>query len=172
MKYLSFHRTDQFLNEAPVLFSGEIDELFNYQEGKLGYRTLNFEYENRELEVGERFAQKGEGVIHPFAKSWTRQMEYKYLYPNNRSNPENVTTLCREFPKEAVREKGVGDEPYYPLFTAENIKKHSIYQKESANFKNLFLAGRLADFKYYDMDKAIERAFEVAAAITKYQPCL
>ena len=69
-----------------------------------------------------------------------------------------ATTILKEYPQEYVRNKNT---PYYPIFTNENQEKYNKYFEYSKEFKNLVLVGRLAEYKYYDMDDIVERTLEV-----------
>ena len=132
---------------APVYYSGAPDELFRYKFGELPYRSLRFEYETHELDS----FQDAPIVAYPQEPDFTRITEYKKLPIQD---VPGVTTIAREFPLQS----GQGAEPYYPLLTEENMQKYEMYRCEAEKVGNLHLCGRLGDYKYYNMDQALEKA--------------
>lgn len=95
-------------------------------------------------------------VAYPQAKDYTRITEYKKLpYQNVRG-----TTYAVEYP--IPYKKGEKVEPYYPVLTDESNKLYDKYYETAKKIDGLICCGRLADFKYYNMDQAIQRALDVA----------
>ncbi len=140
---------------CPVIYTGALDELFGCNHGSLPYRSLRFEwkYENK------KSIQAAPVVAYPQAKGYTRITEYKKL-------PKQAvkgSTYAVEYP--LPYKKGKKLEPYYPLLTEESQKQHAAYQKQADKIPNLYYCGRLADFKYYNMDQALERALEIAKVV-------
>lgn len=141
----------------PIVYTGAIDELFNYKFGKLPYRSLWFEYEYYNIKDYQNVAI----VALPQEPSITRITEYTKL---PYQNVGDRTVIAKEYSVEYDKDADKGNEPYYPVLTDDSIKIYSEYKDEADKIKNLILCGRLADFKYYNMDQVIERAlncFEV-----------
>lgn len=136
--------------DGKVIYTGQIDELFDYKFGDLPYRSVNMHFET--IEKG--FYQEKATVNYPNDYDFTRITEFKHIHPIN--TPK--TTILKEYPQEYVRNKNT---PYYPIFTNENQEKYNKYFEYSKEFKNLVLVGRLAEYKYYDMDDIVERTLEV-----------
>ncbi|MDR0643881.1 MAG: UDP-galactopyranose mutase [Treponema sp.] len=142
--------------DIPVIYTGALDELLEYRYGRLPYRSLRFEYQTKNVDSFQDAAV----TAYPKAKGYTRIAEYKKLPPQNAAG---VTTVVYEYPLMSNGE--AGDEPYYPILTEENVSVYKKYQRDAERIPNLFVCGRLADYKYYNMDAAVERAFEVEKAI-------
>jgi UDP-galactopyranose mutase len=134
-----------------VIYTGPIDRFFHHCEGRLECRTLRFE-----REVVRVADYQGTSVMNyteaevPF----TRIHEPRHLHPE-RDHPGDRTLLIREYP---VLDRG--DNPYYPLRTPENERMLARYAARQAALPNVLFAGRLGEFRYYDMDVAIARALE------------
>lgn len=140
-----------------VLYTGMIDAFFDYCEGALEYRSLNFE---TELLEGEENYQ-GNAVVN-YTESevpFTRIIEHKHFEFG--SQPDTVIT--REYPKEWKR----GDEPYYPVNDEKNAALYKKYETLAHAEKNVLFGGRLGQYKYYDMDKVIAAALEMAESEKK-----
>ena len=142
--------------DIPVVYTGPIDELLNGKYGYLPYRSLRFEYRTEPVDS----YQAAPIVAYPQAEGYTRITEYTKL-------PEQMgrgkTVIAVEYPLQYQEDKGI--EPYYPILTEESQRRYQKYQKDLAHIPNLFLCGRLADFKYYNMDQALARALEVCHAL-------
>ena len=136
--------------DGKVIYTGQIDELFDYKFGDLPYRSVNMQFETIEKD----FYQEKATVNYPNDYDFTRITEFKHIHPINAPK----TTILKEYPQEYVRNKNT---PYYPIFTNENQNKYNQYLEYSKEFKNLILVGRLAEYKYYDMDDIVKRALEV-----------
>ena len=135
----------------PVIYTGALDELFNLEYGRLPYRSLKFEFKYEDIES----FQDAPVTAYPQAKDFTRITEYKKLpYQNVKG-----TTYAVEYPLHYENNKDA--EPYYPVITKESKILYAKYEEKAKNIKNLIYAGRLADFKYYNMDMALKRALEV-----------
>lgn len=140
-----------------VLYTGMIDAFFDYCEGALEYRSLNFE---TELLEGEENYQ-GNAVVNYTEREvpFTRIIEHKHFEFG--SQPDTVIT--REYPKEWKR----GDEPYYPVNDEKNAVLYKKYEALAHAEKNVLFGGRLGQYKYYDMDKVIAAALEMAESEKK-----
>jgi UDP-galactopyranose mutase len=161
LKRLKIDNNTIYYNGEPikilVVWTGKIDELFGYPFGDLGYRSLDFRFDM----IHSDCFQSGESVVHPLAKDYTRIIDFKYLYDNDRI--QGVTMILKEYPFSPNR----GDEAHYPLLKREEQERYARYKTLADQIPNLYLAGRLADFKYYNMDQAVERAFEVFERLLK-----
>lgn len=135
--------------KGKLIFTGMIDELFNFKFGKLPYRSLDLKFEIIEKE----YFQEAPVVNYPNDYDFTRITEFKHIHPANTSK----TTILKEYPKEYKK----GDVPYYPVFTLENRERYNKYKEFAEKFNNIILIGRLAEYRYYDMDDIIKRALEV-----------
>lgn len=132
-----------------LVFTGMIDELFDYKFGYLPYRSLRFKFEDFDKE----FYQETATVNYPNDYDFTRITEFKHIHPVD----VNKTTILTEYPENYE----VGKIPYYPVFTPEARSNYEKYHELTQNFKNLILVGRLAEYKYYDMDDIVKRALEI-----------
>ena len=136
--------------KGKVVFTGPIDELFDYKFGDLPYRGVDMRFET----VDKEFYQEATTVNYPNNYDFTRITEFKHIHPTK----SDKTTILKEYPNEYVKGKDI---PYYPIFTDENQEKYNRYLEHSKKWINLILVGRLAEYKYYDMDDMVERALEV-----------
>jgi len=141
---------------VPVVYTGAIDELLDYCYGQLPYLSLQFDYHTENTDS----FQDASVVAYPMAEGYTRITEYKKLPPQN---IPGVTTLAYEYPLSAG--KAHNNEPYYPVLNDDNINLYNKYRSDVSDIPNLFLCGRLADYKYYNMDAAVLRAFDVYQAL-------
>ena len=137
-----------------ILYTGMIDEYFDYQLGELEYRSLRFEHE---LLEGEENYQ-GNAVVNYTEREipYTRIIEHKHFEFGKQ--PDTVVT--REYPADWKK----GDEPYYPINNDRNNQLFEEYQKLAVKEENVLFGGRLGQYKYYDMDKVIEAALEMVQA--------
>lgn len=143
---------------ANIIYTGAIDELFNYRFGLLPYRSLYFMYENVEKNSFQDVAI----VAYPQVKGYTRITEYTKM-PFQNCN--GWTNAVYEYPVAYDKNSDRGNEPYYPVITYESNKVFNKYKALADTFENLILCGRLADFKYYNMDQVIIRTLELYEAM-------
>ena len=136
--------------DYPVIYTGAVDELFACSEGKLPYRSLRFEWKHEAVESFQQMPV----VAYPQVPDYTRITEYKKLPVQEAAG----TTYAIEYPL-PYNSANENMEPYYPVLTEESQALYQVYRNKVNGIKNLYCCGRLADFKYYDMDKAIESAF-------------
>lgn len=132
-----------------LIYTGGIDELLNYKYGALPYRSLKFDIRI----VEEEFFQEVATVNFPNDYDFTRITEYKHL----NFVPVEKTAIAYEYPEDYE----VGKVAYYPVFTSQAKENYRRYRELASCFKNLILVGRLAEYRYYDMDDVIKRALEV-----------
>ena len=137
-----------------VIYTGSIDELFDYKYGQLNYRSLYIEF--RKLKNSE---QQKPIVNYPQHKTMTRICDYKLL-TSNKTTGETIISL--EYPGQFNINDTRFNKRYYPINNENNINTYKKYLKDSKNINNLILLGRLAEYKYYDMDEIIEKCFEIA----------
>ncbi len=142
--------------EGKVIYTGAIDELFGCKYGKLPYRSLRFEWK---FENKKNF-QDAPVVAYPQEDGFTRITEYTKL-PEQDVGQKTVYALEYPLPYKSGEE----NEPYYPVLTEDSQTMYKKYRKDADFFPNLFVCGRLGDFKYYNMDNALERAFELCGDI-------
>ena len=133
-----------------IFYTGAIDEYFNYRLGQLPYRSVRFEFETYNRE----FYQNNSVVNYPCNYDFTRIHEYKH-YLNDKSDK---TVIAKEYSENFV----IGsNERCYPIPKEENTKLYNQYLELAQKENNVYFLGRLGDYKYYDMDKAILRAIEL-----------
>ena len=133
-----------------IFYTGAIDEYFNYELGQLPYRSVNFKFEEHDCE----FYQCNSVVNYPCNYDFTRIHEYKH-YLKDKSEK---TVIAKEYSESFELGK---NERYYPIPSEANVLLYSKYQAKAKELKNIYFLGRLGDYKYYDMDKAILRAIEL-----------
>ena len=144
---------DYFKNKAEldlvsrkVIFTGKIDEYFNYKFGELEYRGLNFKQEILDIDNFQGVA----GMNYTSEKvPFTRIIEHKHF----EFGKQKHTIITKEYPKRASK----NDIPYYPINNKANNKRYSKYKK-LAEKTNVIFGGRLAEYKYYDMHQVIGSA--------------
>jgi len=141
-----------------IVFTGAIDELFSEKYGKLPYRSLDIKYHTEQCD----YLLPTDIVSFPDSGDFTRKSEYKRF---NGQKSIEFSTISIEYPLEYSKNENL---PYYPIINNENVSIYNKYLKESLKYENLFLCGRLAEYKYYNMDSVIERAFIVYDDIIKY----
>ena len=145
-----FENREELENMAEkIVFTGMIDEFYDYKFGTLEYRSLKFEHETLEEEN-----YQGNAVVNytEYDIPYTRIIEHKHFEYGNQPK----TVITREYP--ATWNKG--DEPYYPINNDENNELYSKYKELADKEENVIFGGRLAEYKYYDMHNVIEKALE------------
>jgi len=136
--------------DGTLIYTGPIDYLFEYRYGRLSYRSLKFELQNLE----KKFYQKVAVVNYPNDYDFTRITEYKH-FTGQRTK---YTSIVKEYPGAYDEKNKDFSIPYYPVLKKTNITKLEKYKKLANRINNLVLIGRLAEYKYYNMDQAIFRA--------------
>lgn len=152
IKVINDNRIDLkgFHFSGKIIYTGMIDELFDYAYGELPYRTLNLLF----TDIDQEYFQENAVVNYPNNYDFTRITEFKHIHPVSTS----YTKILLEYPD--TYKKGVSD-PFYPMFTNESKSQYNLYADLSKKIENLILVGRLAEYRYYDMDDIIERALVV-----------
>lgn len=131
-----------------ILYTGTLDSFYNYRFGKLEYRSLKFE-----TEVLDTDNYQGVAVVNYTDREtpYTRIIEHKHF----EFGTQEKTVITKEYP--TAWEEGM--EPYYPINDDKNHEIYEKYAQMAAKEENVLFGGRLAEYKYYDMDKVIESAF-------------
>lgn len=126
-----------------MIYTGPIDSYFNYCFGKLPYRSLEFKFETIDA---DKFQETGT-VNYPNDQAYTRITDFKYL--TGQKHPK--TAIVYEFPM------AEGD-PYYPVPRPENAEVYKKYQQLATSMTNTYFVGRLATYKYYNMDQVVAQS--------------
>ena len=129
-----------------LYYTGPIDEFFDFDLGELPYRSLSFDIR----ELNYPFFQKSVVVSYPTNYDFTRICEHKYFL----NDQSNKTVVSFEYP--APFKRGV-NERYYPIPQEKNQLLYQKYIQKAKNIQNIHFLGRLGDYKYYNMDTAVER---------------
>ncbi len=144
----------EIIDEIPfreMIYSGPVDEFFDYRYGKLPYRSLEFKHETVESEV----YQEAPVVNYPNGQAYTRITEFKYLTGQKHTK----TSIVFEFPR------AEGD-PYYPVPRKQNAELYSKYKQLADAAPGVHFVGRLATYKYYNMDQVTAQALTTYGKIT------
>jgi len=134
--------------KSPVIYTGELDRFFDYKYGELEYRSLDLEFRT----VDSEWYQSTAVVNYPNDYDFTRITEFKHMT----GEKSDKSVICMEYP----REKG---EPYYIVMTEPNMTKREKYIKDAEELEKtgrFIFTGRLAEYKYYNMDQAVMAAIE------------
>lgn len=129
-----------------LIYTGPIDEYFGYLFGKLPYRSLRFEFENHDMEYYQSTAQ----VNYPNDHAFTRITEFKHFPIQKNAR----TTIAKEF-------SSAEGPPYYPIPNETNALIYDRYAKESGKLSTVTFVGRLASYRYYNMDQVVAQALKV-----------
>ena len=146
-----FENKEKWLNSADkILFTGMIDEYYDYCYGELEYRGLNFEIETLDIEN-----YQGNAVINytDSKTPYTRIIEHKHF----ESSESPKTVITKEYPKSWVK----GEEAYYPMNDDKNSKLYNKYVELSKKEDNVIFGGRLGMYKYFDMWQVIDESLKL-----------
>jgi UDP-galactopyranose mutase len=132
-----------FVPYKELIFTGPVDEYFEYCYGKLPYRSLHFKH----VTLNEEWHQPVAVVNYPNDHAYTRVTEYKYLT----GQKSDKTSITYEFPS------AEGD-PYYPIPRPENAELYRRYQSLAEDLPHVHFAGRLGTYRYYNMDQVVAQA--------------
>lgn len=152
-----FLENPSLMREAKtVIFTGMIDAYYGYRYGQLEYRSLHFE--NEILDTGN---YQGNAAINYTEKDvpFTRIIEHKHF----EFGKQPKTVITKEYPQ--TWESGL--EPYYPINTAQNNDKYLKYKELSYKEENIFFAGRLGSYAYYNMDRIVYEALQLSKQLLK-----
>jgi UDP-galactopyranose mutase len=137
---------------SKIVYTGMIDEFYDYRYGQLQYRSLRFEHEEHSISNFQ-----GNAVVNytDFDTPYTRIIEHKHFEFGTQEN----TVITKEYPSEW----NTGNEPYYPINDDINNEVYLKYKALAEEEKKVIFGGRLADYKYYDMHDVIQKALEMAS---------
>ena len=153
------HREELLSMAEKVVYTGPIDEFYDYRFGRLQYRTVRFEQEV--LNVPN---YQGNAVVNYTEKEvpYTRIIEHKHFESFGQTVYDNPkTVVSREYSVEFK----AGMEPYYPVNDEKNTALYNQYKALAEQEKNVFFGGRLAEYMYYDMAPTLEKAMELAKVV-------
>ena len=136
--------------KGTLIYTGEIDALFGYRYGELSYRSLDLRFGR----VDVPWYQKTSVVNYPNDHAYTRITEFKHIHPVE----SECTTILREYPVPYIRGENL---PFYPLFTEEQQALYARYAELAASIPGLYTVGRLAEYRYYDMDDIVAGTLEL-----------
>jgi UDP-galactopyranose mutase len=145
-----FDVRDQLPAGVPIVYTGPLDRYFEFADGPLAWRTLDFE--QQVLETGDF---QGTPVMNYADEDvpWTRIHEFRHFHPE-RDYPADRTVVVREYSRAA----GPGDEPYYPIAAESDRERLELYRARAAHEPDVYFGGRLGTYKYLDMHMAIASA--------------
>lgn len=147
---------DGQLFEGEVIYTGALDELYQCEFGRLPYRTLDFQFEYHDCD-----SFQGHSVVnYTVDEDFTRITEFKFL---TRQQDAKGTTIVKEYPAAYTGEGG--QIPYYAILNPENQALYEKYQQKAAVYPNLHLLGRLAEYKYYNIDAMVDRGMKMCNEI-------
>lgn len=143
-------------NEIPssckIIYTGVVDEFFDYKYGNLDWRSLSFEWQIHNVSdyQGVSIMNYGDAEV-----PYTRIHEFKHYHPEKiDAFNSDKTVICIEYPQDYSLDK----EAFYPINDAQNNKIYDLYEQEALKNPNLIVGGRLGAYKYWDMDKTVENA--------------
>lgn len=139
-----------------IVFTGKIDEYFDYQFGELNYRTLRFEHTHQQGDFQGNAVMNFTDPDVPF----TRITEHKYFQPQDLSKTPN-TIWTKEFPEKWTKDSI----PYYPVGDESNNSLYKKYKALADSQSNVLFGGRLAEYKYYDMHQVVGSALQKSRRI-------
>ncbi|MDO8657205.1 MAG: UDP-galactopyranose mutase [Candidatus Levybacteria bacterium] len=149
-----FKKIKDKIKYKKLIYTGPIDEFFNYKFGKLPYRSLKFKLETFEREFYQDYAQ----INYPNNYKFTRITEIKHVTAQKIPR----TTIVKEYPL------SIG-QPYYPIPASQNQALYLKYRKEADKLKNVYFTGRLAEYKYLNMDQVVKNSLELFQKIVLEQ---
>ena len=135
------------------VFTGALDEFFDCRYGRLPYRSLDFHFEHYD----KPFYQSHGVVNYTVSEDFTRITEFKYL---SGQMDTRDTTIVKEYPMPYTGHEG--EIPYYAINNAENDALFGKYKALVDQIPGFYLLGRLAEYKYYNIDAIVERALQLA----------
>ncbi|MBR9699977.1 UDP-galactopyranose mutase [Candidatus Woesearchaeota archaeon] len=141
-----FNQVKEKIGYKKLIYTGPIDAFFNYRFGKLPYRSLHFIFKTLDKEYFQDYSQ----VNYPNEHDYTRIVEIKHA--THQKCPK--TTIVEEYPKDE-------GEPFYPIPRKQNKELYKQYQKVAEKLKNTYFIGRLAQYKYINMDQTVKSALDL-----------
>lgn len=150
-----YFEDDKF--EGKIVYTGPIDELFDCKYGRLPYRTLRFDM----TYLAEEDYQPKAVVNYTVSEDFTRITEFKKLTGQKAEG----TTIMKEYPLAYTGK--AGEIPYYAISNEDNINMYNKYVELIKKYDNMYLLGRLAEYKYYNIDGIVEKALNLAKELEK-----
>ncbi|WP_263382576.1 UDP-galactopyranose mutase [Granulicella arctica] len=150
----SYEEALRLCPDAKVIYTGPIDEYFGFRYGPLPYRSLEFKHETHDVEI----YQAAPVVNYPNEHKYTRVTEFKYLT----GQQHKKTSIVYEYPQ------SMGD-PYYPIPRPENALLYARYRELAEQDGNVHFCGRLANYKYLNMDQVVAQALATYRRIAKQE---
>lgn len=141
-----YREIEQVIPYREMIYTGPVDQFFDYRYGKLPYRSLEFKHETHNVPVHQPVAV----VNYPNEHLYTRVTEFKYLTGQEHTK----TSIVYEYPR------AEGD-PYYPVPRPENAELYKLYKELADATKDVHFVGRLATYKYYNMDQVVAQALTI-----------
>ncbi len=130
-----------------MIYTGPIDAFFEYRHGHLPYRSLHFDHVTVQPGAGSELVQPVGTINHPNDHGYTRVTEFKHLTGQRHA----ATSLVYEYPQ-------ANGDPYYPVPRAENLNLYRRYENDAAQLSDVIFIGRLASYRYYNMDQVVGQA--------------
>ncbi len=149
---VSYEEAKRICPDAKVVFTGPVDEYYGFQFGRLPYRSLEFKHETHDKEI----YQSAPVINYPNEHAYTRVTEFKYLTGQKSSK----TSIVYEYPQ------AQGD-PYYPIPRPENALLYAKYRELAEKDSNVYFCGRLANYRYLNMDQVVAQALTTFRRIAK-----
>ncbi len=151
------HREELLGESEKVLFTGMIDEYYDYKFGTLEYRSLKFENEKFDIDN-----YQGNAVVNynEYKIPYTRIIEHKHF---EKTDNDKTTIITKEYPMDWT----IGDEPYYPVNDVKNSKLYLKYKQLADAEESVVFGGRLSEYRYYDMDDVIYSALDLSDNLLK-----
>lgn len=160
LEHLTFQEDGIYLDgerfDGEVIYTGALDELFRFRYGRLPYRSLRFAFEH----FSENDFQGHSVVNYTVSEEFTRITEFKHL---TKQYDAEGTTIVKEYPFAYTGAEG--EIPYYAILNEENERLYNRYREVAATYGNLFCLGRLAEYKYYNIDAMAKKAMDMATDI-------
>ncbi len=153
---VDFAEVDHRIDRDATIYTGPIDEYFKYRYGRLPYRSLRFEHEH--LAAVQRHQNVGT-VNYPNDHAYTRITEFKHLTGQECEG----TSIVREIPC------AEGD-PYYPVPNPDNERQFKLYEHLAEQERNVHFIGRLAQYRYYNMDQVVAAALTLTEKLLNEEP--
>lgn len=146
-----YFREEAFAGD--LVYTGALDELFDCRYGRLPYRSLDFQFQHLDQD-----SFQGRSVVnYTVSEDFTRITEFKFL---TGQGDAKGTTIVREYP--FAYSGAEGEIPYYAILDPENEKLYEKYRALTEEYRNFYLLGRLAEYKYYNIDAMCRRAMDLA----------
>ena len=143
--------------EGPIVYTGPLDELFLARFGRLPYRSLDFVYETHDVD----YLQPCGTVNYTVTEDYTRITEFKHLTRQIAPN----TTIMKEYSRPYT--DPATQTPYYAIINEENAAHYERYRRLTSGLSNFYPLGRLAEYRYYNMDKIVSLALELSDTLIK-----